>query len=98
MTSDEILHRLTTYVKRQLLNDQGVGLEPTSPLLEWGVLNSMEIIRLLKHIQEDFAVAVPPLRVTGENFKNLESITRLIVALRAERSGDHSQSSSPPSK
>ena len=81
MLYEEMLSDLTRYVGEQVLRGQQAGLEPTSPLLEWGVLNSLEIIRLLKYIEDSFGIVVPPREVTGDNLKDLRSIATLVTRL-----------------
>ena len=79
MNSNEILTRLTEYVSKEILNGDDRELTPTSPLLEWGVINSIEIIKLLGFIHTTFGVRVPEGELTASSFKNLESMTQLIT-------------------
>jgi acyl carrier protein len=82
---DEILGRLTSYVRQELLGDDGdavdVDLRPDSPLLEWGVLNSMNTARLIAFVRTELDVDVPPTHITGRHFRSLDSITDLILSL-----------------
>lgn len=82
---EEVLRRVTDYVRLELLggSDSGGGLElsPDSPLLEWGVLNSMNTARLIAFLREEMEVDVPPVHITGRNFQDLNSVTDLVVSL-----------------
>jgi acyl carrier protein len=91
MPQADVLSILTDYISREVLDGQADDLEPTTPLLEWGVLNSMEMARLLAFVRDTFAVQVPADRVIASNFKNLAAITNLVVELR-----DASRRSCPP--
>lgn len=83
-TPDAVLARITAYVEQQLLDDSEVSeLTPQTPLLEWGVLNSMNTALLLTFIRGDLGIAVPPTHITGRHFQSLESITALVVELSA---------------
>ncbi|MET7704768.1 phosphopantetheine-binding protein [Micromonospora sp. NPDC005413] len=83
---DEILGQLMVYVRQELLGDQGdavsgVDLRPDSPLLEWGVLNSLNTARLIAFVRAELDVDVPPTHITGRHFRSLDTITDLILSL-----------------
>ena len=78
---DSVLQALTDYVRRDLLGDEGGDLAPDSPLLEWGVLNSMNTARLLTYLREEMNVFVPPTHITGRHFRDLNSVTDLVLSL-----------------
>lgn len=81
-TRDEIATKLTEYISEQFLSDSEVSeLTPDTPLLEWGVLNSMNTSILLTWIRVELGVAVPPTHITGRNFHSLESITDMLLEL-----------------
>jgi acyl carrier protein len=79
----DVLENLTTYVRVELLGErEGSELTSTTPLLEWGVLDSIKTARLLAHIRENLGVRVPPRQMIGDHFKDLEHITDLVLALQ----------------
>ena len=81
---EELLDRLSDYVRKELLGEAGPGgseLAPDTPLLEWGVLNSMNTARLLTFIREELGVTVPPASITGRHFKDLNSVCALVLSL-----------------
>jgi acyl carrier protein len=75
-----VLSKLQSYVARNLLEGMDVGLNENTPLLEWGVINSLEIVRLLTFIQTEFQVEVPANEIVASNFINLAAITNLVMA------------------
>ena len=77
----EVLAGLQEYIADEVLEGRTEGLEPTTPLLEWGVINSMEIVRLIGFIKTAFAVDVPSEMVMADNFKDLHAITALVLKL-----------------
>lgn len=80
-----LLDRLTEYTRSELLGGQAADdLDAQTPLLEWGVLNSLETARLLAFIREEFDVRVPPAQVTSAHFRNLETIADLVSTLQAD--------------
>lgn len=83
MQDQVIIDTLRSYVTEQILQDSNTMIEPDTPLLEWGILNSISTVRLIGFIREKFAVDVPPEEVVGSNFKDLRSISQLLTQLNA---------------
>jgi acyl carrier protein len=82
-TRDFVSRKLLDYVRRELLDDSSAAdLSTTTPLLEWGLLNSIETARLVAFIRDELGVRVPPTEMVSRNFKDIESITSLVVPLR----------------
>jgi medium-chain acyl-[acyl-carrier-protein] hydrolase len=81
MKQTEILDSLKNYISSELLEGQDIGLDASTPLLEWGIINSLEMARLVTFIQNQFEVVVPADKIIIQYFKNLTSITNLVVEL-----------------
>jgi acyl carrier protein len=81
MQDQVILDTLQSYVTERILQDSNVTIEPETPLLEWGILNSISTVQLIGFIRERFQVDVPPEDVVGTNFKDLRSISKLLAQL-----------------
>jgi acyl carrier protein len=84
MTREEILQALKEHIAQHILNGEDVGLDGQTPLLEWGILNSIEIMRLLSFIAERFHVNISPGKLTANNFNTLDSITGVVEEGLAE--------------
>ncbi|MBX2798084.1 MAG: alpha/beta fold hydrolase [Myxococcales bacterium] len=78
---NDFLDRLTRFVAHHLLDGDGSELSPDTPLLEWGVLDSMSMLELLAFIQEDLGVAVPDEQVRPEHFQSLRRLDALLRSL-----------------
>lgn len=79
---DEVSERIEGFVRSRFLDEsEDQTLTPTSPLLEWGILTSMNTAILLTHIREQFGVAVPPMSITAGNFRDLDSISSMVRGL-----------------
>jgi acyl carrier protein len=76
-----ILDVLQGYLGEQIIQDPSVIVELDTPLLEWGVLNSISTMQLIGFIRERFQIYVPPEEVVGANFKDLRSIGQLLLQL-----------------
>ena len=79
MERTELLDRLKKYVSEEILEGRDVGLEFDSPLLEWGIINSFEMMKLMKYIRESVGVELSASALVAENFKDLEAIADLIL-------------------
>jgi acyl carrier protein len=79
MKRQEVVRDLKAYIVREILEGDEAGLHEESPILEWGLLNSLEIIRLLRFIRERFDVQLGPKQVTPDTFKDIQSIADLII-------------------
>ena len=84
-----VLEVLTGYVAVRLLGDDNASdLTARTPLLELGVLNSVETSRLVAYIRETFGVRLPPAALTSNNFRDLETIAGLVVSHRPNAGGE----------
>jgi len=81
MTRDEMSAQLLDFIREKLLdNDPNSDLNESTPLLEWGILNSMNTIMLLNFIRDELESSVSAASVNGQNFKDVNSITSMIIA------------------
>jgi acyl carrier protein len=80
---NDILRQLQAYVADMILEGHDVGLNGSTRLLELGVLNSMELMRLTAFIERRFGVAVPMSLIVAENFQTLDTIGALVERLAA---------------
>ncbi|HEX2049207.1 MAG TPA: phosphopantetheine-binding protein [Actinomycetota bacterium] len=84
MQRNEIFDAIHRFVATHLLGDDERGeLTGSTPLLEWGVLNSMNTARLLGFVRDELGVTVPPQDIVGANFRDIDAIADLIADLRA---------------
>ncbi|MEV4497593.1 hypothetical protein C7C45_11230 [Micromonospora arborensis] len=86
MDYDQTLKILLEFVEKHVLAGAGQtgsepGLTAQTPLLEWGVLNSLRLTQLLGFIRDELQVDVSPELIVGRNFRDLDAITRLVISL-----------------
>jgi acyl carrier protein len=77
--SERVKSALLHYVAHEVLDGRELGLDADTPLLEWGVINSMEVARLLAFIQREFGVVIARHELAPENLKDIRSITALVL-------------------
>lgn len=78
-----LLDELLRYTKEELATGlPPERITPDSPLLEWGILDSVRTARLLAHIRDHLGVRVPPTHMTAEHFATLRAVADLILNLQ----------------
>jgi acyl carrier protein len=82
MRHEDIVRDLREFISERILEGEDVGLDETTPLIEWGILNSMEMIRMVGFISERYAVDLPSDTIRLDNFKDLGSLARLVAEQR----------------
>ncbi len=81
MDRSDIIKDLKNYISHEILDGKDMGLDGSTPLLEWGIINSMEIARLITFIEDRYTVKVPDDKIVAEYFVDLASITKLVLEL-----------------
>ena len=79
MLRSKIITDLKDYVANTILDGKDIGLDEKTPLLEWGVINSLEIVRLQSYIQTQFQVKIPGNMIAADNFETLAAIADMIL-------------------
>ena len=82
MTREEMLDELRGFVVRELLDGRDTGLDEHTPLLAWGVLDSLSVNVLISFTNERFGIEVPQGEVAPQNLKDLDSYVALLMRLR----------------
>ena len=82
MTREEMLSELKQYVGRELLDGRDAGLDEHTPLLEWGVLDSLSVAELVSFTSERFEIDVPQGEVTPDNLKDLDAYVGMLMRVR----------------
>lgn len=78
--------RLLAYIRERFLGgDPEAELDERTPLLEYGILTSMNTAVLLTFVREELGVEIPPDRINGEHFRDVRSIAELVDDLASSR-------------
>ena len=81
MSKPEIIQTLKDYIFQEILDGKDIGLDDSTPLLEWGIINSMEIARMLIFIEDRFRIGIPDNKISPQYFMSLSAISDLVVEL-----------------
>lgn len=83
---DSVATELADFIRKEFLDgDPSAELTAATPLLGWGILNSMNTAYLATFIGTRYEVTVPPSSVTAANFRDIKSISAMIEGLREGR-------------
>ncbi|MFF7633327.1 acyl carrier protein [Kitasatospora sp. NPDC008050] len=87
MKDIETFDAVKGFIEEAVLKGQG-EVEADTPLLEWGILDSLSVARLGSFIEKRFDVVVPGGSAIGEKFHSLDSVCAFIAELRTGGSAE----------
>lgn len=88
ISESNVTERLVSFICDKFLpDDERKGFSATSPLLELGILDSLNTAILLNFIRTEIGVRVPPSAVEAENFRNVHAVTATIRDIASASSG-----------
>lgn len=66
---------LCEYISESLLgSDEGIDVQPDDNLLDVGMLDSLQLMRLVQHIESEYQRKIPPSDLILENFQSVNAI------------------------
>lgn len=71
---------LRTFIQERHLDGRAT-LTDESPLLEWGIIDSLAMADLMLFIEQSFAVHVPLEAIIPANFRTLDAIASMLASL-----------------
>lgn len=84
LTEPQITEQLLGFIRERFLDGDPKGeLAEDTPLLEWGVLNSLNTMVLLAHIRKELGFAVPSVKINPRDLKNVRAIAAMVAELAA---------------
>ena len=75
---------LLDFIRYEVLGD-GDDLDETTPLLEYGILDSITMVSVLAFIRARFGVEVRGEDITVSNFENVSTLARMVATLTATK-------------
>jgi clorobiocin biosynthesis protein CloN5 len=77
MNTDAVTARVLDFIRTEFLwSDEDRAIDAATPLLEWGIIDSLRIALL--------QASVPTARIDAKNFQNAASIAAMICELEQE--------------
>lgn len=86
MNQAEVEDALMEFIRQEFLwGDEEGELTKTTPLLEWGIIDSLRTAVLVNHVREQFGVFVSPAKINSRNFRDVTTIAAVVAAEAANR-------------
>ena len=82
---NKFLESLKSFVATTVLDGKDIGLEYDTPLLEWGVINSFELMRVMQFVRDSFGISIPPTKMVATHFKDMNALADLVMQLDKEQ-------------
>jgi peptidyl carrier protein len=84
MTETEVSERLVAFIKRRFLSDElKRDFNEESPLLELGILDSLNTAILLNFIRDELRTSIPYEKIEAEMFRDVRSVSAVVRELAA---------------
>jgi acyl carrier protein len=84
MSRDQIIEETKQFIVREFLNGKGEGLDADTPLIEWGVIDSIAIVALRDFVSTRFGVQIPYPELKPANMTSLTAIASMVERLKAK--------------
>jgi len=81
---EEILKELKAFVEERFLPAGTSSIASDSPLLQLGILTSLNTTELIAHIHDRYRLFIPPEHIVGRNFKSVATISALVLRLQGD--------------
>jgi len=76
---EQISKDLIAYLRKNSSADRlPAELTLDFPLLDSGAIDSLELFKLIAHVEDEFKMEISPEKIAPENFADIRSIVRLI--------------------
>jgi acyl carrier protein len=82
MSDQALVAQLREFVAHEFLQGKDAGLDARTPLLEWGIIDSISIASLTVFIEERFGIRIPTSELKPANLANLGAIADMILRLQ----------------
>ncbi len=84
MTLDDVLQVARAFLAQEFPNRAAevARLDPSAPLFDLGLVDSLSFLGLVGKLEEQFAIAVPPADFTPDRFRTLDAIAAYVVQAR----------------
>ena len=76
---EDIIDLLTEKIKKNLLKDPKLEIEPSEPLISSGLLDSFNLVELALIVEEEYGVRIEDFELNADTFDTLEELAQLIV-------------------
>ena len=73
---------LRDLITAEFVHDDTLRIEDETPLIEWGIIDSFNMFRILVHAEERFGVTIPLETVVPDDFQSIAALAKLVERRR----------------
>lgn len=73
---------LKSFIVNEFLDGRGDGFDEETPLLEWGVIDSISVAKLVAFVRERYGIEVPQSEISPPNLVNLSAFVTMLRRLQ----------------
>ena len=77
----QVYEELKAFIQRELSLGELRELDGSTPLVESGVLESLNLVALIAFIESQFGIKVEESEIIPGNFENLDAVTSMVLLL-----------------
>jgi clorobiocin biosynthesis protein CloN5 len=82
MIETDVAPRLLAFISEQFLSgDERGELDESTPLLEWGILDSLRTVLLQSFVQTEFDVVIPFEEINARRLHSVRTVAELVCVL-----------------
>ena len=85
--SDERCARLAAFIQKELSKDKSRSLDPDTPLVSSGLVDSLSLVKVLVFVEDEFGVVIPDEAATAAAMNTVRLIDQLIATYGARAAG-----------
>lgn len=79
INTEEIKAIITSYIKKEYLEDADFELKDDTVLISSGEIDSFAMVSLLIYLEKRFKIKIPPIKATPEAFNTVNNIAGLVL-------------------
>ncbi len=76
---EQVKKELIVYISKEFVKEKELDIYPDTPLLEKGLIDSLSIMTLIVHIENQYNLDFYKIDITRNSFININTITQIIM-------------------
>ena len=76
---DNIINKLETYLKEEILQQPNRTIEPDEPLISSGLIDSFSLVDVALFVEDTYGVQIDDTELNADTFDTLNALSELIL-------------------
>ena len=76
---DEIINKIKTYLKEEILQQPDRNIEPDEPLISSGLIDSFSLVDVALFVEDNYSVQIDDTELNADTFDTLNELSELIL-------------------